>query len=99
MTWSLETTAACFWDSVALVEEDWVSLKVFLFSFSLLASGFSVPLDSKILAKATEICDHRVTSIFVLAAILTSHGSLHSALCILAVATLSTSLCISEESL
>ena len=102
MTWSLETTAACSLDSVALVEEDWASLKVFLFSFSLLAISFSVLLYDKILVKATEIYDHRVTSTFVLAAILTSHGSLHS-LCIriLVGATLLTclSLCIAEESL
>ena len=97
MTWSLETTAACSLDSLALVEEDWVSLKVFL--FSVLASGFSAPLDNKILAKATVIYDHRVTLTSALAAILTSHGSRHSGLCILAVATLSTSLCIAEESL
>ena len=98
MTWSLETTAACSLDSVALVEEDWVSLKVFLFSFSLLASGFSVLLYDKILVKATEIYDHRVTLISVLVVILTSHGSLHS-LCILVGATLLICLCIAEESL
>ena len=98
MTWSWETIAACSLDSVALVEEDWVTLKGFLFAFSLLAISFSVLLYDKILVKATEICDHRVTLISVLVAILTSHGSLHS-LCSLVVATLLTCLCIAEESL